>query len=210
MAYGKKEAIKIVSDAAGVYFSELCNRNFLVIYRDRKTTHIKWFECLFLPRNFQHLTGLEYIDQSGKLQHKSVEFFNKSRVHMLKEEEVQFKNDGTSQLKLKALPKIINFCKSSKMTTTVDTYRPLLNVDRLTGNVHCCLGFVKENDYYYPASCLLGDIRDFGDNPSQILAVLCKPVNEKNYTYSALKYQAKGVDLRQVGLPARLTEMITD
>jgi len=159
MAYTKKEAIKIAAKAAQEYSNNLANKNFLVIYRNRGNSKIEFFETVFLPRNFQHLTGLDYVDENGVLLERSVDFYNKCRKHHLSEREIRFKEDGTTAMKLKALPQLMNFCKASKMTITLNVYRPLLNVDRLTGNVTCSLGFAKDGKYYYPSSCLLEDIR---------------------------------------------------
>ena len=208
MVFSKKDAIRIASKAAEVYAKQLVNRNFLIVYRDRKTRKISWFETTFLPRNFQHLTGLEYIDSNGVVLQQSVDFFNKCKNHKLSDAEIRFKKDGTTRLKLEALPKVIDFFKSSKMTTVMNTYRPLLNVDRLTGNIFCCLGFNKDGDYYYPSSCLLGDIREYGDSPSQILAIYEKPISENIIKYKKIKYVAKGLDFAKIVLPKDLSEII--
>lgn len=148
------------------------------------------------------------MDQRGTILKQSVHFYNKYLNHSLLEQEIRYKSDGTTVLKLQALPKVVNFFKSSRMTTTFDTYQPQLHVDRLVGNISYCLGFVKESGYYVPTSCLLGDIRDFSKYTSQILAVLSKPSHKSNTIYNELKYTAKGLDLKRLSLPKRLSNLI--
>lgn len=207
-AYTKSEAIKIISEAAKDYAENLVNKNFIIIYKDRKNNRIDFFETVFLPRNFQHLSGIEYIDEKGNVLEQSVRFYNKCRNHSISEKEIQFKEDGTTHMKLQALPKVVMFFKFSKMTTTLDAYRPFLEVDRLVGNISCCLGFIKERNYYIPNSCLLDDIRDLGKSPSQILAVLSKPAAKSYKTYNEIKYTAKGVTVENLTMPKKLSSLI--
>lgn len=207
-AYTKPEAIRIVTEAAKDYAENLVNRNFIIIYKDRKNNRIDFFETVFLPRNFQHLSGIEYVDEDGNILERSVQFFNKCCNHSLSEKEIQYKNDGTTHMKLQALPKVVKFFKFSKMTTTLDVYKPFLEVDRLVGNISCCLGFLKEGNYYIPNSCLLEDIRVLGKSPSQILAVLSKPATSKYKTYSEIKYTAKGVTVENLTMSKKLSSLI--
>ncbi len=208
MAYSKKDAIRIVVKAAEDYSNNLVNKNFLIIYRNIKTNKIDFFETAFLPRDFQHLTGLEFFDEEGKLLKKSVDFYNKCKNHQLAEKEIEFKEDGTTPFKLDALPKVMIFYKGSNMTATVDVYRPLLNVDRVAGNVTYCLGFIKDGKYYYPGSCLLEDIRNLGKKPSQILAILSKSIGKEDAVYEDVVYKAKGVNLENVVMPKTLKNLI--
>ena len=185
--FTKKDAIRIVCNAAKIYKEKLANKNFLIIFKSRENNKIEYFEVIFLPRNFQHLTGLEYYAE-----HRSVEFYNKCLNHTLREQDFEFKEDGTTQYKLQALPLLVDFCKVSKMTASLDVYRPHLYVDKLAGNISACLGFIKEGNYYIPNTCLLGDIRDFGKSTSQILAILSKPASKYCSTYNDIEYLAKG------------------
>lgn len=99
-AYTKPEATRIVTEAAKDYAENLVNRNFIIIYKDRKNNRIDFFETVFLPRNFQHLSGIEYVDEDGNILERSVQFFNKCCNHSLSEKEIQYKNDGTTHMKL--------------------------------------------------------------------------------------------------------------
>ena len=100
MAYSKRDAIRIVSSAAKEYQKKLEGTNLLFIYRDRKTNQIEFFEVIFLANNFQHLSGIEMIDSDGNRVQSATLFYQKCLDGKLKEEEIRFKDDGTTELKL--------------------------------------------------------------------------------------------------------------
>lgn len=78
MNYSKKQAVSTVIKCGKEYKENLANTRLLVIYRDRILNEIKHIEVVFRPSNYQHLTGLLMIDDSGI--HKgnsSVEFYHK-------------------------------------------------------------------------------------------------------------------------------------
>jgi len=102
--YTKKEAVKIVIAMAKEYNKLLEGVNYLFVYRNRLDNCVEYFETVFLPRNFQHLTGLEYVNTEGKVQNSSIDFYNKCLKNILTEDEIRFKTDGTTPLKLQALP----------------------------------------------------------------------------------------------------------
>lgn len=161
ISYTLKMAIRIVTSAAKDYQNMLENNNYIFIYKNRSTQQIEYFEVIFLPRNFQHLTGIEYVDTNGIPIINSLQFYQKCTHNQLKESEIRFKKDGTTELKLAALPLIINFLKVSKMTAIYNGTRPKLSIDRITGTTNFCLGFTYDKcGYYVPSSALLEDIRN--------------------------------------------------
>ena len=114
----------------------------------------------FLKRNFQHLTGLELIDSKGNVLHnQSVNFFRKCIDNKLSVDDFQFKADGTTQLKLQALPALMDLTKITKITGDYNNIRPYLYVDKVMGGVNFCLGLSKEDNLYVPSSALLEDIK---------------------------------------------------
>lgn len=207
-SYTKHEAIKIISAASKDYKENLVGKNFIIIYRDRHRNVFDYFETAFLPRNFQHLTGVDFIGSDGKILKQSVHFYKKCITHSLSEKEILYRNDGTTNLKLQALPKVVNFFKTSNMTTTLDTFQPQLQVDRLVGNITYCLGFTKDNKYYVPSSCLLKDIRDFSETQSQIITVLSKSNDKEAKYYKEIKYVAKKIDLKTIQFPENILKLI--
>lgn len=58
--YTKKEALRIIIATAKEYAKMLEGLNYLFIYRNRVSNEIEYFEAVFLPRNYQHLTGVEF------------------------------------------------------------------------------------------------------------------------------------------------------
>lgn len=207
--YTKKEALKIVIATAKEYQRKLEGKNYLFIYRDRDTNKIEYFETVFLARNFLHLTGIEYVDLEGKIQNNAIDFYGKCIKNILTENEIKFKKDGTTPLKLQALPKLVNFLQFSKMTTLYNGVRPKLSMERIAGTTNYCMGFVRDHAYYVPNSCLLEDIRNLGEAPSQILAVFSKSANEKYGIYNNIRYVAKGLPIEKIQMPEELREMIS-
>ena len=72
--------------------------------------------------------------------------FDKCSKGALAEDEIKLRVDGTTNLKLEALPKIVSFVQFSKMTVTYSGDRPKLSVDRFAGTVNYSLGFTLDGD----------------------------------------------------------------
>lgn len=199
--YSKIEAIKIVCESAKTYEKYLKGKNLLFLYRDRNTNNIDYFETLFLSNQFQHLTGIEMIDSKGKKVNSANLFFDKCIKNKLRESEIQFRKDGTTPLKLKALAAICDISNHSKMTGVYNGIGVVIEIDRVVGTISFCLGFKRKGKYYYPSSCLLEDIRVITNNTSQILAILAKPANDKDAKYIDVRYVAKGIKLDKLNIP---------
>ena len=54
-------------DCAKQYEKNLLNKNFIIIYRDKLSNQIKDLEVFFGKENYQHLTGIELIDEDGNI-----------------------------------------------------------------------------------------------------------------------------------------------
>ena len=212
--YSMKEAAGISIRCASDYKNFLENKNYIFIYLDRQKNKIDFFEAIFLPRHFMHLTGLSYKEKYKKqLGLKPTEqgagnFYNECLNKTIQEENIQEKPDGTTSLKLEALPQLINFLRIANMTVTYNGSRPYLICDRFAGTTKCALGFIKESTgYFAPTSCLNEDIRNLGDSPSRILAIFTKNTSEKIYT--SIKYVAKKVPLNKLNFPEKLKNKIS-
>ena len=109
MEYTLRQAVSIAIKCGKEYKKNFANTKILIIYRDRETNTIKSIEIVFRPSNYQHLTGLLLVDNQGNIREKcSVEFYHKCTGNNLKESEVRFKEDGTTSLKLDALPYLMD------------------------------------------------------------------------------------------------------
>lgn len=206
--YTKKEALRIIISTAKEYKNILDGKNFLFVYRDRKNNKIEFFETVFLPRNYQHLTGIEFLDKQGKSRKNSVLFYKKCLSNTLTMDEIAFKQDGTTPLKLAALPKLVNFIQYSNITALYNGAKPRLTLDRVAGTTNYCIGFSKSGNYYVPSSCLLEDVRKLSDTPSQILAIMSKSAIDKEKIYKDIRYQAKGVCFEKINLPLALKKLL--
>ena len=180
----------------------------IVIYRERTDHSVRYIEVVFHARNYQHLTGLELIDKKGNvLRNQSMNFYRKCIENKLGLEEFRFKKDGTTQLKLEALPVLMDITKITKITGDYNNVRPYLLVDKVMGGVNFCLGLSKENNVYVPSSALLENIKRLTNAPSQVLAILEKDVGAD--IYSTVKHVAKGMNLKNIILPQEINEMIS-
>lgn len=121
-------------------------------------------------------------------------------------EEFRFKQDGTTHLKLAALPVLMDVTRITKITGHYNNVRPYLLVDKVMGGVNFCLGLSKEGNVYVPSSALLEDIKKLTDAPSQVLAILEKDIDTD--IYSTVKHVAKGLNLNNIVLPEEIKGMI--
>lgn len=208
MKFTKEAARRRVLNCAKQYQKNLLNKKLIIIYRERCDNAIRHIEVVFQEKNYQHLTGIELIDENGNLLHnQSMNFYRKCIENKLGLEEIRFKQDGTTHLKLAALPVLMDITKITKITGDYNNVRPYLFVDKVMGGVNFCLGLSKEEDVYVPSSALLEDIKRLTDAPSQVLAILEKERDEE--IYSMVKHVAKGLNLNNIVLPDVIVNMIS-
>ncbi len=199
-SYSIEEARRIIMQCAKQYDKNLLNKKFLIIYRDKSDNNIKCIELFFNKKNYQHLTGVEMIDADGNVrEHVSELFYIKCLNNTLSKKEIRFKKDGTTNLKLAALPIIMTIHKVTKITGDYNYIRAYLRADKLIGNVNFCLGLNKTGSHYVPVSALLENIKNLTDVSSQVLAVFSKELTED--IYKNIRHVAKGVNLNNINLP---------
>lgn len=207
MKFTKEDARRRVLNCAKQYQQKLLNKKLIIIYRERNDNMIRYIEVAFHERNYQHLTGIELVDSGGNvLHHQAVNFYRKCIGNKLGIDEIQFKEDGTSQLKLLALPALMDVTKITKITGDYNNARPYLFVDKVIGGVNFCLGLTKEESEYVPSSALLEDIKTLTNAPSQVLAIFEKDFDNK--IYETLKHVAKGLNLNNLKLPDEINSLI--
>lgn len=206
--YTKKEAIKCITSSCKDYEKHLRDKKMLVIFKE--DTLYKYLEILFCAHNFQHLTGVELVNTKGEVvKNRSLDFYRKCMEGKLSEGEVQFKKDGTSHLKLEALPALMKIHSVTKISGNYNGRQPYLFVDKVVGGVNVCMGIVKDarEDVYYPASALKKDIKQVVEKPYQVIAVFTKNIKEPCYTH--IRHVAKKVDLFSLSLPDEIKEIIS-
>jgi len=209
-SYTKDEARAIVMQCAKAYDKRLAGKQFIFIYRDRADNHIKYFEVYFGKGNFQHLSGLELVDEKGDIRNHVAElFYDKCLNNRLGKNEIQFKKDGTTNLKLAALPALMKIQEITKIVGGYNGIRPYLVADKVIGNVNFCLGIIKDSkkDYYVPASSLLEDIKKMTNNPSQVLAIFSKLPSDD--VYKKVCYVAKGLNLHKLTMSQEILNQVS-
>lgn len=208
MKFTKEEARRTVLNCAKQYQKKLLHKKLIIIYRERTDYSIRYIEVTFYERNYQHLTGLELVDQNGTVIPKqSVNFYRKCIENKLGIDEIKFKDDGTTRLKLMALPILMDVTKVTKITGDYNNVRPYLLMDKVIGGVNFCLGLIKERDDYVPSSVLLENIKNLTDAPSQVLAILEKEFHTE--IYNVVKHVAKGLNLNNIQLPDEINKKIS-
>lgn len=214
MTYTKKQAIQTVVKCAHEYKTKLANTRLLIIYRDKEDNIIKSLEIVFRPSNFQHLTGLLLLDKNNNIKENcSIEFYHKcTKKPSLKESEILFKEDGTTPLKLYALPYLIDISKITKICGNYNHTKPNLEADAVVGSINFLLGISKTNskntNEYFPRTAMLEDIRKVTENPSQVLAIFQKVLKSQD-KYTTIKYVAKGLNLNNINFPESIKKIIS-
>lgn len=204
--YTKESAISIVVSCAEQYRDQLANRNLLFICQD-KHKKVSAIEFSFDASNFLHLTGLkvkkrkynsdEQIDDAISAK----EFYEKCLAHRLSVKDFEFAKDGTTQLKLDVLPRLITKNLSATMIGDYNSRNPKLVTDKLAGGTVACMGFVPTGpaDRYVPNTVLKVDIREYISNQVRVIAVYRKSMDDD--TYSEPTYFGKKIDWDQIDFP---------
>lgn len=201
------EARVIIQNCAKKYNEKLLHKKFMIIYRDVEDNKIKFIEVAFAEHHYQHLTGIQLIDKNKNIiRGQAFNFYRKCLHNKIGNNEIKFRDDGTTALKLKALPVLTDMSKIVRITGDYNNSRPYLYVDKIIGGVNFCLGLVGEKDYYVPSSALLEDIRNLSLKTSQVLGILEKEISEDLYT--KIKYIDKGVNFYNINLPDNIRQHI--
>lgn len=195
--YTKQEAIKVITDCAVKYCTELLNKKLLFVLQDQHKG-ISIVEVSFFGRNFLHLTGL--VINKNNVSANS--FLKKCKMKKLSPRDFEFRKDGTTEMKLNVLPMLISKDLSAKMIGDYNNYGFSLYTEKLAGNVKGCIGFRVDSisKQLVPNTILNCDIRKCTiDSRGQVIATLRKNYNSEKY--AEVVYKAKKVDWSQIELP---------
>lgn len=105
------EEFKVIRDAFRYYDEQLVNKIYIFTYRHRDTKKLHTLSLQFLPGNFMHLCGVQY---KGKAR----DFYKDLKRSKIRLKDVKYnKRDGTSELKINALPNLpLLFKKGMRVT----------------------------------------------------------------------------------------------
>lgn len=128
-------------------------------------------------------------------------FYERCLNHSLSPTDIQFSEDGTTELKLDVLPFII--CKNLKANSIGDFNQQGLRLftEKLVGGQKACLGFTKnlQTNGYLPNTLLKGDIRQLTNNNLRIIATFRKDLQD--IEYQEITYLAKKVEWSNLIFP---------
>lgn len=201
MEYTKEKAISVMTKCAIQYKTELVDKNLLFLCMD-KHKNLSYIEVMFDTKNYLHLTGCKLNKNMT-----SKAFYNKCVDHRLSINDFELAQDGTTEMKLKVLPLLLNKNLSANMLGDYSGNGINLYTEKLIGNVKACVGFVKtKNDIYVPNTVLNVDIRSYVKKPTRVIAVYRK--NKKEEKYSEMVYKAKNVDWYKTCYPKKFEYLL--
>ena len=177
----KVEALRIIHNSAVAYKTNLLNMN--VMFVASKDDIMQIFEAKFLPSNFKHLTGIITSLNSTR-------FFEAAYNNKLKESDIDFARDGTTQKKLDVLYSLMSIHKTAKMAGDFESSHKVLLSDKVAGTTTAVMGFIKDDSYFVPNTVIKDDVRKIAQKPTlTIIAIFTK--SDKQETYTDLSYIRK-------------------
>lgn len=197
----KTEAIMIINKCAKEYRNYLDGNQVVFIYRD-ENNHSNYTEVKFRSYNFLHFTGVSLRVGIG-----ANDFYRYALNNRLSERDFSFKNNHTTELKLKVLDIIMNIDTRARMIGSYSGPHLELYTEKVTGTTTASLGLIKKGDFYIPNSVLSEDIRSIVSKPpGKIYAIFKKPINSTLYTQ--ITYKSQNIKITKKCLPQSLAECI--
>lgn len=196
MSIGKKEALSVVFNCAAEYQQNFIDKSLLFVFTD-KHKHVNCLEVTFDASNFQHLTG--FVTDPKKI--SSTDFFNRCLDKRLSIRDFEFDSDGTTPMKMRALPVLMKKDLSANMIGDYNMQQPKLFTDKVVGGVKACMGFIRNKGVgrYVPNTVLEGDVRQKIYAAGRIIATFRKNRSDEKYTECI--HSAKNIDWSKIQLP---------
>lgn len=200
MSISKKQALSTVFSAADAYENNLAGKAMLFLSVDKHYC-VNCMEAAFDKGNFNHLTGLK-TNLSPK------HFYNLCLSRRLSESDFWFSPDGTTELKLRVLPKVVACDLSARMIGECNDSQPKLCTEVLVGGTHACLGFVRDcgSGIYVPNTLLNGDIRKLTAGKWDRIILTCRK-NRDDVKYSEVVFRADNFDWDRLKTPPVLEHL---
>ncbi len=197
----KKQSIDIITKCAKQYQQYLEGNQVVFVYRD-KNNHSNYTTVRFHSHNFLHFTGVS--PRNGLTAN---DFYRYALKNRLGKNDFSFKNNHTTELKLKILDTIMNIDTKARMIGNYTGPHLELYTEKVTGTTTACLGLIQSKDYYIPNSVLSEDIRSIVSKPpGKIYAIFKKTINSDLYTQ--LTYKSKNMSITKKCLPKELVKEI--
>jgi hypothetical protein len=174
----KSEARDIIVKCVQLYKNNLCDKELIFVYFLNAQIH--YVRVVYRVKNYKHLTGV-VSDYTPK------KFFEVCYNKKISQNEISFKENGTTLLKLEILERMMNIIEQVKFIGDYLNTNVYLGLDKVVGNVFAGLGIEKGSELYFPKSILRGDMRKQIYNMAVVSAVLEKPLQELNAKYKIVK-----------------------
>lgn len=189
----EKEIVKKVCECAKIYDKKLKGKNLMFIFENQFDKTIDFIETEFLANNFKHLTGVNHKNKKS-----SIEFYKLCLNNKLSYKEIEQKKNGTTRLKLEILPLLLQIGNNAKIVSNYNNSKVNLYTEKIIGNVRCCIGFIKKDEYYVPNTIMKQDIRELSNKESisKILAILEKTSKERKY--NKVSYIYKNINIYEI------------
>lgn len=193
----KKEALQIVFSCAASYKENLAGRSLLFVTTDKHKT-VRCLEVSFDGSNFLHMTGFKL----NKKEISANNFFSMCCDKRLSESDFEFAADGTTEMKMRVLPGLVQKHLSAKMVGDYNLSQPKLYTDKLAGSVGACMGFVRNGGKgrFVPNTVLEGDIRSMVKGSADRIVITYRK-QRGDALYTEIVYTAKKIDWTALTLP---------
>lgn len=181
----KKEAIKIITSAASSYKEKMCEKQFLVAYREGGELHYSIVG--FKAKNFKHFTGVVTNDTAGR-------FFEKALNNKLSEKDFDFDKIGNTLRKLTVLPALPRLFYGNALRGDFNNSGISIDADYYIGGtaVRIAVAFRRDKTYDFPVSLYCEDVRKLTNRTTKVLAVWCRSFGDSKFTQ--VTYCAKDID----------------
>lgn len=192
----KQQALSIAFSCAALYQQNLVGRSLLLVTMN-KHGHIHCTEVTFDASNYMHFTGFKVRHADITANH----FFRLCLDKRLTERDFDFAPDGTTEMKMRVLPRLMQRNLSARMLGDYNGNHPQLYTEKIAGSVGACIGFVRNSGKgrYVPNTVLEGDVRTMTRAADRIVLTYRKNRTEEHY--SEIVYSARNVDWQHLTLP---------
>lgn len=173
-------ALRKLKTAIINYETYLKNHEYIVIYNENGIFQVR--KVIFLQENFHHLTGV-------KLNIKKKDFYKRLLNSKLKLTDFDFREDGTTALKLDVIEFYHTLFTSPSNIGYYDKNNYLnikLMTTKIIGTTRISLGLIKEKNYYSPNSLLKQSMKQITNQNYPVICILKRKFDWKEYRYSYL------------------------
>ena len=199
MKIDKKNAVRIITEAAVKYQEHLNHRQFLILFRYGE--EIRYAEVGFRDMNFLHLTGVK-CDISAQ------RFFERCINRKLSERDISIDGNGKIAQKLHVLPYIHELLYHNCMIGDFVNSGVMIQADYFVGDTKLILsvGFRHGNSIDIPVTLYSGDVRKLTKPTNKVLAIYRRTYPKKKYKETT--YISNGFSLEKAKLPVEVIDML--